>query len=117
MYTVCLNLLLIVSDALEVNHSMYCLYPHVFQIVRNWWSHSKAVWGLILSGHVVPALPGVTISIQLSDADSISFHGSGRSLEGGDGDKMQSVLVVSAGRVGVVIGTRGCGHRELSYKS
>ena len=76
--------------------------------------------GLILSGHVVPALPGVTISIQLSDADTLvasTDQGGAWRVGPVHGDKAQSVLVVSAGRVGVVTGTSGCGHWELAYKS
>ena len=55
--------------------------------------------GLILSGHVIPALPGVTISIQLNDADTLvasTDHAGAWRVGPVHGDKVLSVQVVSA---------------------
>eukprot|EP00731_Ephydatia_muelleri_P009676 Em0005g262a len=60
--------------------------------------------GLILTGHVIPPLPGVTISIQLNDADTLiasTDQGGVWRVGPVHGDKALSVQVVSAIQRGV----------------
>ena len=66
--------------------------------------------GLILTGHVIPPLPGVTVSIQLNDMDTLiasTDQGGAWRVGPVHRDKTLSVQVVSANqRVWLI---RGCG--------